>query len=245
MTRSSRSAHGGSDKLKVASAPSLLAAEREPGPPASTWRYGPCPHASAGLYSRRSQYRPSDMSEITLALQAVGRGDALPTEELLALVYDQLRQLAAARMAREAPGQTLQATALVHEAWLRLVKGEDQTWENRAHFFGAASEAMRRIIIENSRRKSSIKRGGGFHRVDISDLTLAETTPDDKILMVDEALEALALEYPEIARLVVMKFFGGLTNEEAAETLGVAERTVGRQWAFAKAWLLDWIQDMH
>ena len=185
------------------------------------------------------------MSDITLALQAVGRGEALPTAELLSLVYEQLRQLAAARMAREAPGQTLQATALVHEAWLRLVKDGDQTWENRAHFFGAASEAMRRIVIENARRKSSLKRGGALQRVDISDLTLAETTPDDKILMIDEALEALRAEYPEVAELVVMKFFGGLTNQEAAEMLGVAERTIGRQWAFAKAWLLDWIREMH
>jgi RNA polymerase sigma factor (TIGR02999 family) len=185
------------------------------------------------------------MSELTIALQAVGHGEALPTEELLGLVYDQLRQLAAARMAREAPGQTLQATALVHEAWLRLARGEHQTWDNRAHFFGAASEAMRRIVIENARRKSSLKRGGALHRVDISELTLAETTPDDKVLMINEAVEALQSEYPDVARLVVMKFFGGLTNEEAAETLGVGERTVGRQWAFAKAWLLDWIQEMH
>ena len=183
------------------------------------------------------------MSEITLVLQAMGRGDGLPAEELLTLVYEQLRRLAAARMAREAPGQTLQATALVHEAWLRLVRDDDQTWENRAHFFGAASEAMRRIVIENARRKSSLKRGGELQRVDISEINLAETTPDDKILMIDEGLETLQAEYPKIARLVVMKFFGGLTNEEAAETLGVTERTVGRQWAFAKAWLLDWIQE--
>lgn len=185
------------------------------------------------------------MSEITLALHARRQGDPLASVELLSLVYGQLRQLAAVRMAREAPGQTLQATALVHEAWLRLLNDGDQTWESRAHFFGAASEAMRRIVIENARRKSCLKHGGSLQRVDISQLTLAETTPDDKILMIDEGLEALQAEYPDVARLVVMKFFGGLTNAEAAETLGVAERTVGRQWAFAKAWLLDWIQEMH
>jgi RNA polymerase sigma factor (TIGR02999 family) len=183
------------------------------------------------------------MGEITLILQDAGCGDKLPAQELLTLVYEQLRRLAAARMAREAPGQTLQATALVHEAWLRLVRDENRTWENRAHFFSAASEAMHRIVIENARRKSRLKRGGGRQRVDISEINLAETTPDDKILMIDEGLEAFQAEYPKIAHLVVMKFFGGLTNEEAAETLGVTERTVGRQWAFAKAWLLNWIRE--
>jgi len=179
------------------------------------------------------------MNEITLVLQEINRGSAHSIEELLPLVYEHLRRLAASRIAHEAPGQTLQATALVHEAWLRLVKEDAQTWENRAHFFGAASEAMRRIVIENARRKSCIKRGGNLQRVDI-----AETTPDDKILMIDEALESMQAEYPEMARLVVMKFFGGLTNEEAAESLGIAERTVRRQWTFAKAWLLDRIEEM-
>ena len=183
------------------------------------------------------------MSEITLALQAVGRGEAQSADALLPLVYEQLRRLAAARLAQEAPGQTLQATALVHESWLRLVTDHDQQWENRAHFFGAAAEAMRRIMIENARRKSRLKRGGDLLRIDIADIGLAETTPDDKILMINEALDALQEVYPELARLVVMKFFAGLTNEEAAETLGVAERTVRRQWAFAKAWLLHRIQE--
>jgi RNA polymerase sigma factor (TIGR02999 family) len=183
------------------------------------------------------------MSDITLALQAISRGEERSADALLPLVYDELRRLAAARMAQEPAGQTLQATALVHEGWLRLVKDEGQVWENRAHFFGAASEAMRRIIIENARRKSRIKRGGDLERVDVSEIDLAETTPDEKVLMINEALDSLQVEYPELARLVVMKFFGGLTNDEAAESLGVAERTVRRQWAFAKAWLLDRIQE--
>jgi RNA polymerase sigma factor (TIGR02999 family) len=184
------------------------------------------------------------MNEITLVLQEINRGSPHSTEELLPLVYEQLRRLAAARLAQEPSGQTLQATALVHEAWLRLLKDEGQSWENRGHFFGAASEAMRRIVIENARRKSRLKRGGGLQRVDIGEIDLAETTPDDKILMIDEALEALQAEDPDMARLVVMKFFGGLTNDEAAETLGITERTVRRQWTFAKAWLLDRIEEM-
>jgi len=183
------------------------------------------------------------MSEVTQMLQAVGRGEALATEDLLPLVYEELRRLAAARMAQEAAGQTLQATALVHEAWLRMVAHGEQTWQNRAHFFAAAAEAMRRILIENARRKSRLKRGGGLLRVDLSEIDLAETTPDDKVLMIDEALEKLELEDPEKAQIVVMKFFGGLTNQEVAETLGVTERTVERRWAFAKAWLFRSVQE--
>jgi RNA polymerase sigma factor (TIGR02999 family) len=178
------------------------------------------------------------MSDVTQMLQAVGRGEARAAEDLLPLVYEQLRRLAAARMAQEAAGQTLQATALVHEAWLRLVNDGERTWQNRAHFFGAASEAMRRILIENARRKSRLKRGGaGLVRVDLSEINVVESTPDDKILMMDEALEHLEAEDPERARIVVLKFFGGLTNQEVAESLGVTERTVERRWAFAKAWL--------
>jgi RNA polymerase sigma factor (TIGR02999 family) len=177
------------------------------------------------------------MSDITLVLQAVGRGDSKASEELLPLVYDELRRLAAARMAQEAAGQTLQPTALVHEAWLRLIGDGDRTWENRGHFFGAAAEAMRRIMIENARRKSRLKRGGGQARLNIEDLELAETTPDDKVLLIDEALERLQAEDPEKTRVVVLKFFGGLTNQEVAASLGVTERTVERQWAYAKAWL--------
>jgi RNA polymerase sigma factor (TIGR02999 family) len=183
------------------------------------------------------------MSDITLVLQAIGRGEERAAEELMPLVYEQLRRLAAARMAQEAPGQTLQATALVHEAWLRLVKDDEQTWENRAHFFGAAAEAMRRIVIENARRKSRLKRGGDLLRVDISELNLADGTPHEKILMINEALEALKAQQPKMGQFVVMKFFGGVTNKELAESLGVTERTVERRWAFAKAWLFNWLRD--
>ena len=140
-------------------------------------------------------------------------------------------------MSHEMPGQTLQPTALVHEAWLRLVNDVDRTWENRGHFFGAAAEAMRRILIERARSKSRLKHGGGQARFNIDDLELAETTPDDKILLVDEALARLKDEDPELERLVVLKFFGGLSNEEVAETLGLSKRTQDRQWAYAKAWL--------
>ncbi|HUL52929.1 MAG TPA: sigma-70 family RNA polymerase sigma factor [Opitutaceae bacterium] len=182
------------------------------------------------------------MSEITQILQAVGRGEAGASEKLLPLVYDDLRRHAAVRMAREAPGQTLQPTALVHEAWLRLVGDGDRTWENRAHFFGAAAEAMRRILIENARRKSRLKRGGDQVRVDIDQLELAATTPDDKVLLIDEALEQLQAQDPDKARIVVLKFFGGRTNQEVAEIMGVTERTVERHWAYAKAWLYQIIR---
>ncbi len=201
-----------------------------------------CSHARKRLKGRLGVVRRVSMSDVTQVLQAVGRGQARATEDLLPLVYDELRRLAAARMAQEAAGQTLQATALVHEAWLRLVGDGERTWQNRAHFFGAAAEAMRRILIENARRKSRLKRGGGLVRVDISEINLAERTPDDKILMIGEALERLEAEDPERAQIVVMKFFGGLTNQEVAESLGVTERTVERRWAFAKAWLFRSIQ---
>jgi RNA polymerase sigma factor (TIGR02999 family) len=181
-------------------------------------------------------------SEITQVLQAIRSGDGRASEELLPLVYNELRRLAAARMAEEAAGQTLQATALVHEAWLRMVGDGDRTWQNRSHFFGAAAKAMRRILVENARRKSRLKRGGGQIRLDIEELDLVATTPDDKILLMDEALEQLQAEDAEKARIVVLKFFGGLTNQEVAENLGVAERTVERQWAYAKAWLFQRIR---
>jgi RNA polymerase sigma factor (TIGR02999 family) len=183
------------------------------------------------------------MSEdITLVLQAIGRGEKLTSEALLPLVYEELRRLAKARMARESAGQTLQATALVHEAWVRLVEHGSRTWENRGHFFAAASEAMRRILIENARRKASSKHGGGRDRVDLSEMELAETTPDEKMLLINEALEQLEREYPERARIVVLKYFGGLTNKEVAETLDIGERSVDRHWLCARNWLFRKLQ---
>ena len=175
-------------------------------------------------------------------LNAIGRGEGRVSEELLPLVYDELRKLASSRMAGEGAGQTLQATALVHEAWLKLVSGADRTWENRAHFFRAAAQAMRRILVDRARNKSSLKRGAGAEKVPIDDLELAAASPDDKILLVDEALRRLEAEDPESARIVTLKFFGGLTNQDVAKTLGVTERTVERQWAYAKACLFGMIQ---
>lgn len=185
----------------------------------------------------------SESAEVTQVLQAIGRNEAGAAEKLLPLVYAELRRLAAARMAQEIAGQTLQPTALVHEAWLRLVADGDRTWQNRAHFFGAAAEAMRRILIERARRKSRLKHGGGQSRLNLEDLELAETTPDDKVLLVDEALARLKEEDPELERIVVLKFFGGLSNAEIAETLGLASRTLDRQWAYARAWLFRFINE--
>jgi RNA polymerase sigma factor (TIGR02999 family) len=178
------------------------------------------------------------MSDITRVLNAVTRGEKQASEDLLPLVYEELRRLAQIRMANEAAGQTLQPTALVHEAWLRLVGSASpasQSWESRSHFFGAAANAMRCILVENARRKSRIKRGGGQVRVEFEGLEVAEPTPDDKILMVDEALAKLERDDPEQAKVVVLKFFGGLTNQEVAEHMGISERTVHRHWVCARA----------
>ena len=177
------------------------------------------------------------MSDVTLILQEIGRGEEKTLDELLPLVYDELRHLAAARMAQESAGHTLQPTALVHEAWLRLVNEGDRTWKNRAYFFGAAAEAMRRILIESARRKSRLKHGGGQERLNIADLELADTTPDEKVLLINDALEQLEAEHPERGRVVVLKYFGGLTNKEVADLLGIARRTVSRTWVCAKEWL--------
>jgi len=182
------------------------------------------------------------MNEITQVLSSP-QGDGCDSEELLPLVYNDLRRMAAARMASEAEGQTLQPTALVHEAWMRIFGNGDRRWQNRGHFFGEATEAMRRILIERARRKSRLKHGQGWVRLDIEGLPLVEATPDDKVLLINEALENLKAEDPQRAEVVVMKFFGGLTNQEVAKILGVAERTIERQWAFAKAWLFQNIRE--
>jgi RNA polymerase sigma factor (TIGR02999 family) len=182
------------------------------------------------------------MNEITQVLLS-RQGDGCDSEELLPLVYNDLRRMAAARMASEAEGQTLQPTALVHEAWLRIFGKGDRRWQNRGHFFGEAAEAMRRILIERARRKSRLKHGHGWVRQDMDGLTLAAATPDDKVLLINEALEHLEMEDPQRAKVVVMKFFGGLTNQEVAKILGVTERTVERQWAYAKAWLFQKIRE--
>lgn len=182
------------------------------------------------------------MSDVTLILDAINRGDSRASEKLLPLVYEELRNLAAARMLQESSGHTLQPTALVHEAWLRLAGNQNQSWQNRAHFFGAAAEAMRRILVDHARRKAGLKRGGGQQRLDIADLDLAEAAPDERILLIDEALEELERTNPERARVVVLKFFGGMTNQEAAESLQISRRSVDRHWECAKAWLFRKIQ---
>lgn len=179
------------------------------------------------------------MSDVTLILQAVGRGDKQAAGELLPLVYEELRKLAAARMARESSGQTLQPTALVHEAWLRLVHSDGGNWRDRSYFFAAAAEAMRRILVENARRKSRLKHGGGQERLNIEEVDLPKAEPDDELLRINEALELMEKENPDRARVVVLKYFSGMTNEEVAEALGIGERTVRRHWVCAKEWLFE------
>jgi len=175
--------------------------------------------------------------DVTQLLSAIDSGDPKTAEELLPLVYDELRRLAAHKMVNERPGQTLQATALVHEAWLRLSGGEGQRWDNRTHFFGAAAEAMRRILIERARRRQRARHGGGQERVDFDDVAIAAPENDERLLQVHEALDRLAVEDPLKAEVVKLRFFVGLTEREVAEVLGVSERTVERHWAYAKPWL--------
>lgn len=176
-------------------------------------------------------------------MAALDGGDVLRSEELLPLVYDELRQLAARRLAGEKAGQTLQPTALVHEAWLRLSEKEGRNWNDRGHFFRAAAQAMRRILVDRAREKSSLKRGEGVRALDIAEFDLADATRDDRVLLIDEMLERLETEDPDGARVVSLKFFGGLTEKEIGEIHGVTERTVRRQWAYARARLFQMIQE--
>jgi RNA polymerase sigma factor (TIGR02999 family) len=177
------------------------------------------------------------MSEVTRILDAIQQGDPNAAEELLPLVYDELRKLAARRMAGEDPGQTLQATALVHEAWLRLGGDDQPSWRNRAHFFAAAAEAMRRILIDNARHKNYLRHGGGAERVNLDGLDLAASVDDEQLLALNEALDHLAAHDATKAQVVKLRFFAGLTNEQVARVLGVSEPTVKRHWAYARAWL--------
>jgi RNA polymerase sigma factor (TIGR02999 family) len=178
------------------------------------------------------------MSEVTRILSAIEQGDAHAAEQLLPLVYDELRRLAAQRLAQEKPGQTLEATALVHEAYLRLVDAEQaQQWNSRGHFFAAAAEAMRRILVERVRRKGRIRHGGGLRRADLLDAEVAAPTDDEQMLLLDEALTRLATARPQAADLVKLRFFAGLTLEAIAPLLALSPRTTRRLWAFARAWL--------
>lgn len=180
--------------------------------------------------------------EITLLLQQIGQGDKIAADQLLAAVYEELRRLAAAKMARESAGHTLQPTALVHEAWLRLGGQDQPAWANRAHFFGAAAEAMRRILIENARRKRAIRHGGELEKVSASATGFDFASPeadDEELLLINDALDALTAHDPRKAELVKQKYFIGLTLEEAADVLGISHRTAKRDWAYARAWLFN------
>jgi RNA polymerase sigma factor (TIGR02999 family) len=182
------------------------------------------------------------MSDVTRILDRVHRGDPKAAEELLPLVYDELRKLAAHKMANEAPGQTLQPTALVHEAWLRLGGDTQPGWQNRTHFLAAAAEAMRRILVENARRKLRLKRGGKQERVELEDSVIAAPAEDEKVLQVNEALDRLAQEDPQKAEIVKLRFFVGLNHDEIAALLSVNEKTVRRHWEVAKVRLFQSIK---
>jgi len=187
------------------------------------------------------------MTDASRILKAVEQGDPQAAGQLLPLVYDELRRLAAQRLAQEQPGLTLDATSLVHEAYLRLVGGDpDKPWNGRGHFFAAAAEAMRRILIEKARRKRRERHGGDRKRLPLDEANLAEDAADDRLLAVDEALDRLTKEEEKVAEVVKLRYFGGLTIEETAEVLGISVRTANRHWAYARAWLYQelsyWVQ---
>src|SRR6478736_2134459 len=182
------------------------------------------------------------MSDVTRILTDIEQGNAKATDELLPVVYNELRRLAAHKMSSEPAGHTLQPTALVHEAWLKLVDSPAQSWQNRAHFFGAAAEAMLRILIARARRKHSQRRGAGSAHLDVDDLEIASPAPDDQLLALNDALDRFAGLEPQQAELVKLRYFVGLNIPEAAEVLGISEATAKRWWAYARAWLFD---EMH
>jgi RNA polymerase sigma factor (TIGR02999 family) len=177
------------------------------------------------------------MADVTRILKTIEQGDPRATEELIPFVYDELRLIAAQKLSKEPPGQTLQATALVHEAYIRLTGAESQGWGSRGHFFTAAAEAMRRILVENARRRNRLKRGGDHNKVDLEDATLAIEAPSDNIVALDEALTKLAEHNKAIADVVKLRYFAGLSLEQISEIIGVSRRTVSSYWAYARAWL--------
>ncbi len=183
------------------------------------------------------------MSDATLLLTAVEQGDPTAADKLLDLVYEELRRLATSKMAREAPGQTLQPTALVHEAWLKLVGSKRPRFENRAHFFSAAAEAMRRILIDRARRKLTMRHGGGLERVELEGQDLAAPAADEQLLAVHEILDHLAKDHPVQAEVVKLRYFVGMTNEETAEALSVSVATVKNYWTFARTWIFNEIRN--
>jgi RNA polymerase sigma factor (TIGR02999 family) len=182
------------------------------------------------------------MSDVTQILERVENGDGRAAEELLPLVYEELRKLAAAKMAQQPPGQTLQPTALVHEAWLKLVGTPQNSWNDRQHFFRAAAEAMRQILIDRARAKQRLKRGGDSVRINLDDVDVAAETDPEALLLVDEALQLLAREDHQKAELVKLRFYAGLSAEETAQALGVSEKTIQRHWIHARAWLFREVQ---
>lgn len=185
-----------------------------------------------------------DMSNVTEILAAVASGNGQATDALLPIVYEELRRLAARQLAHERPGQTLDATGLVHEAYLRLVgSSTPPAWDGRGHFFAAAAEAMRRILIESARRKKAARHGGGMPRVELCELDLAAESAPDELLLLDEVLTRLSLEDPAAATLVKLRYFSGLSVEEAAEIAGISRATAFRHWSFARAWLISQMAD--
>jgi len=195
---------------------------------------------TGGLYS--APRLMGHMSDATVMLAAIEAGAPEAAEQLLVLVYDELRRLATSKLALEAPGQTLQPTALVHEAWLRVVGDTKPSFKDRKHFFCASAEAMRHILIDRARRKRTKRHGAEYRRIDFEDLEVAAPGPDEQLLAVNEALDHLALEHPAQAEVVKLRYFGGLTNEELAEVLGISVSTVKNYWTFSRAWLLNRIE---
>ena len=187
--------------------------------------------------------RDENMCDATVMLAAIEAGEPKAAERLLVIVYDELRRLAASKLARETPGQTLQPTALVHEAWLRLVGGQNPSFKDRTHFLRASAEAMRHILIDRARRKKTERHGGSYHRVDFAEFDLAAPSADDQLFAVNEALDKLALEHPVQAELVKLRYFTGLTNQEVSEVLGISVSTAKNYWTFARAWLLNEITE--
>jgi len=185
------------------------------------------------------------MNDVTRILTAIEQGNARASEELLPLVYNELRRMAAHKMSAEPAGHTLQPTALVHEAWLKLVDSPSQSWQNRAHFFGAAAEAMRRLLIARARRKSRQRRGSGAAHLDVDELEIASPAPDDQLLALNEALDRFAALEPQQAELIKLRYFVGLKIEEAAGILGISEATAKRWWAYARAWLFHEVAARH
>jgi RNA polymerase sigma factor (TIGR02999 family) len=208
------------------------------------WLAAPSPviHEDKYRAARFEGPRSDSMSEATVMLAAIKAGDSKAAEDLLVIVYDELRRLAASKLAHEAPGQTLQATALVHEAWLRLAGGQISSYKDREHFFRASAEAMRRILIDRARRRHTKRHGGEYQRIDWDGFDLAGPTADDQLLAVNEALDQFALEHPVQAELVKLRYFSGLTNEEVSEVMGISVSTAKNYWNFSRAWLLDEIE---